>query len=247
MRNKNTGWRLPLAAAGLGGAALVLRRLLYAVGMDAKNLLVRWHPLAIALLVLTVGTLACIALTVRKRKGSERYEDNFTPGFPGALGQLAMAGGILVTVLTSRPMMAGYLGQAWELLGLAAPVCLLLAAAARALGKKPFFLLHVIPCLFLVIHIVNHYQLWSGNPQMQDYVFTLLGTMALMLFGFYTAAFEADWGNRRMVLGMGLAAIYLCLAELARSSYPALYLGGLVWAATGLCRVPGVRVPKVKG
>ena len=69
---------------------------------------------------------------------------------------------------------------------------------------------------------------------MQDYVFALLGAMVLMFFGFYTAAMEAGCGSRRMLLGMGLAAIYLCLAEAAHSAYPLLYLAGMIWVMTDL-------------
>ena len=145
-----------------------------------------------------------------------------------------MAGIILTTVLAGGPQTSGYLTTVWECLGKAAFPCLVLAGTDRLRGKKSFFLLHVVPCLFLVVHIVCHYQTWSGNPQMLDYVFALLGTMALMFFGFYTAAMEAGCGSRRMLLGMGLAAIYLCLAEVARSAYPRLYLAGIFWVATDL-------------
>ena len=73
------------------------------------------------------------------------------------------------------------------------------------------------------------------TPQMQDYIFSLLGAMTLMFYGFYTAAMEAGCGSRRMMLGMGLAAVYLCSAELARSANPWLYLGGIFWVLTDLC------------
>lgn len=219
----------------LGLAALTLRRQLYVSAMDGKGLLIRWHPLSIALLVLTAVCLGAAVLRARKQEDSERYADNYSASFSAALGHLAMGGGILTTVLTGSPMMGGYLGLAWQWLGLAAPVCLLAAGAARMLGRKPFFLLYVVPCLFLVAHIVNHYQVWSGNPQMLDYVFALLGAMALMFFGFYSAAFCADCGSRRMAVLMGLAAVYLCLAELANSDYPALYFGGVLWVMTGMC------------
>ena len=140
-----------------------------------------------------------------------------------------------MTVLTDTVFLAGSLEIAWYYLGLAAPVCLLLAGIARLLGKKPFFLLHVVVCLFFMVHIVARYQLWSANPQLQDYVFSLLGAMALLLFSLYTAAGEAGCGNERMRLGTGLAAIYLCLAELAGTACPALYLGGTIWVLTELC------------
>ena len=227
VRRSGSG-KLPVMMLIFGLAAYALRWGLYAAAVDARGLLVRNSPLGIALAVLTVGALVWILLAVRKQPNT----DGFAASLPAAVGSLAAGGGIVVTVLTAAPGMGGYLEAAWYWLGLASSVCLLLAGISRAFGKKPFFLLHVVVCLFFLIHLVTRYQLWSSNPQLQDYVFALLGAAALMCFSFYTAAQEADCGKERMKLGMGLAAIYLCLAELARSACPALYFGGLVWVQT---------------
>ena len=234
MNRRSHSSKLSVMMLFFGICALALRKGLYAAAVDAKGLLVRNHPLGIALTVLTIGVLIRIALVIRKSDGSDEYDDNYRADLPAAMGSLAAGAGILATVLNAAPMMGGYLETLWYCLGLAAPVCLMLAAMARVLGKKPFFLFHAAVCLFFLVHIVSHYQLWSGNPQMQDYVFSLLGATALMLFGFYAAAMEAGCGNRRMTLGTGLAAIYLCLGELARSSCPWLYLGGSLWVLTDL-------------
>ena len=233
MKGNSGSGKLTVITALFGIAALAMRRVLYATAVDVKGLLVRNQPLGIALAVLTLGVLARIALAVRKtdRDICETYP---SVNLPAALGSVAAAAGILVTVRTGTAVTGSPLGNVWYGLGLAAAPCLLLAGIARLFGKKPFFLLHVAVCLFFVVHIVTRYQLWSANPQLQDYVFALLGAMALMFFGFYTAAGEADCGNPRMRLGMGLAAIYLCLAELARSACPALYLGGAIWVLTEL-------------
>lgn len=212
----------PKVVFALGLAALVLRRQLYLTAVDEKGLLVRMHPLSIALLALTAAVCLLVVCTARKTR------DEAGTSSISALGHIAMALGILATVLPSVPM-AGYLGIAWRWLGLASPLCLLAAAAASVLKKQPFFLLHVVPCLFFVVHIVSRYQLWSSNPQMQDYLFALLSTMALAFFSFYKAAEEVDCGNRPMLLTAGLAAVYLCLAELANSGSPALYFSGMIW------------------
>lgn len=233
---RNFGSRkLPVLMFFLGIAALMMRKRLYAVAVDVKGLLIQNHPLEMALFVLTGMALLVAGLAAWKRAGCE---EQVSGNLPGALGNLAAGVGIFVTVYAGVLMMGGYLETVWWILGLAAPVCLLLAGLAKALGKRPFFLLHVVPCLFLLVHIVIRYQLWSGDPQMQDYIFSLLGAMALMFFGFYTAAMEADCGSPRLRLGMGLAAVYLCMAELARSSCPGLYLGGILWVLTDLCSQP---------
>lgn len=218
----------------LGLVALVLRWRLYRTAVDEKGLLPRMHPLSIALLVLTAAVLLLIDITVRKQEEAAVFADRSPRSIPAALGNAVMAGVILTTVLAGGPQTSGYLATVWEYLGMAAFPCLVLAGTDRLRGKKSFFLLHVVPCLFLAVHIVSHYQSWSGDPQMQDYVFALLGAMALMFFGFYTAAMEAGCGSRRMLLGMGLAAIYLCLAEAAHSAYPQLYLAGMIWVMTDL-------------
>lgn len=226
---------LPVTVAGLGGIALVLRRVLYVFAVDEKNLLPLYHPLELALAAVSIAALVYIFAGVRKLDGSNDYADNFQASLGAGIGHVLAASGILVTVLTSTPMMSGYLGTLWQYLGYLAPLFLVVAGAARVQGRQPNFLLHLVPCLYLVFHIIIHYQYWCGNPQFQDYVFTLFGTMALMFFSFYNAAFDAGSGRRRMQIGMGLAAVFLCLAELAMTQYPFLYLGGIAWVLTDLC------------
>ena len=246
MNQRSGSGKLSVIMLILGIAALMMRRELYATAVDAKGLLIRNQPLGIALAVLSIGVLVRLAPVALKRKNGSGCDNDHAASLAAAFGSVAAGAGILVTVLTEVPVMWGYLTDAWRILGLAAPVCLILAGFARLLGRKPFFLLHVVVCLFFLVHIVTRYQLWSSNPQLQDYVFALLGAAALLLFGFYTAAKEADCGNESMRQGMGLAAVYLCLAELARSSSPALYLGGLLWVLTDLCAPKAVAADEKK-
>lgn len=244
MKNLLKPTNLPILTAGMGGLALVLRKLLYALAVDEKGLLPVNHPLEVVLGILSFGALLYIAISCWRLGGSNRYRDNFRADPKAALGHAAAAAGIVLTLMTRPPMMANYLGDLWKVLGYIAPVCLLLAGFAQLQGRRPFFVLHLIPCLFLVFHIINHYQYWSGNPQFQDYVFTLFGSMALMFFAFYHVTFDVGSGNRRMHLGMGLAAVYLCMAELAQTLYPWLYMGGIIWVLTSLCTLKPV--PKAK-
>ncbi len=234
---KNTGKPhiLPALAVGMGAFALVLRNILYAVAVDGKGLLVPDHPVELALGVLSGAVLAFLAVMVWNLDGSDAYADNFSPSRAAFFGHLAAAAGILVTVLTSSPRMTGYLGTAWMVLGRLSPVCLVLAGWKRRKGVQPYFALHLVPALFLVLHIINHYQMWCGDSQLQDYIFEVFGSIGMMFFAFYTACFDVGVGKRRRQLIMGLGAIYLLTAELATSRYPWLYLGGILWAMTDLC------------
>ena len=233
MKRNAGGKVLPVLILGL--TAFALRTGLYAVATDAKGLLVRNHPLELALSTLTGLALVLAALLAWKQKETDCSETGFAENMLAALGTVALGAGILVTVLLEGPVLSSNLVKAWWILGMAAPACLMLNAMLRLLGKRPLFLPLVAVCLFFLVHIVTRYQLWSANPQMQDYLYALLGAMTLMFFGFYEASQEADCGNPRLRLGMGLAAIYLCLAELARSACPALYLGGILWVLSQLC------------
>lgn len=221
-----------LTMLALGGVGLVLRRLLYHLALDEKNLLPLGHPLETILWVLTAAAAAAVVifclrtgknLTLRSGGGLEQ-----------AVGHLMMGLGIVLTVLVNPAKMPGAVGIAWQVLGYLAPVCLVLAGASRGTGKQVHFLLHLPTCLFLMVHMVNQYRTWSAEPQPQAYVFALLGCVGLTLFAYYCTAFDVAMGNSRMYVGAGLASLYLCTVNLARTEYPLLYLGGIVWVATDL-------------
>ena len=78
--------RLPIVTVVLGCCALILRRVLYAVAVDVKNLLPVNHPLEIVLWVLTAIAAAWIIASVWKLDGSAKYEDNFQPSLMAAVG-----------------------------------------------------------------------------------------------------------------------------------------------------------------
>ncbi len=238
---------LPLWALGGGGVALVLRRLLYALAVDRKDLLIPWHPLEIALILWSLGVLGLLAWGVRKLDGSQEYDHNFGPSSAAKWGSWIAAAAFALHALTGDVQGPGAFGKVWLVLGVLAPISLVLAGQARGLGKKPFFALHMIPCLFLLLDLVGHYQMWSGDPQMQNYVFAVFGCAALMLFGMYCAAFDAGMGSRRMQLLMGLAAGYLLAGELGHTENPWLCLGGMAWALTDLCRLNPVPKPERGG
>jgi len=235
MEKNNKGRAVPFLVLLCGVVAFRLRRQLYLTALDHKGLLLRGTAPEIGLLLLTVGVLLLLVLTKGSGSGADRYEDCYCAGPVAAVGHVAMAAGILQTVLTGMSSVTGYPGMVWRWLGLVSPFCLLLAGGFRLFGKKPFFLLHVVPCLFLMVQVVCNYQTWSGNPQLQNYLFGLLGTLAMALFAYYTAAMEADCGDCRMVRFFGLAAGYLCLTELGWTTQPLLYLGGALWTLTGMC------------
>lgn len=235
MKNLLKSNLLIFVTLGAGLAAMVLRWLLYAVTVDEKNLLPMLHPLEVLLWALTIAAAAFVIVRVRKLEGSNRYVDNFAPSAAGMAGAFVMAVGILVTVLTAQASFEGPVSLLWKAAGFLSVPGLAVVGLRRKQGKRPLFLCHFVVCVFFALYMVNRYQLWSGNPQLQDYFYSLSGSILLTLFAFYQAAFDVGSGKRRMQLAIGLLAAYSCMAALPHAESRALYLAGAVWTLTNLC------------
>lgn len=225
------------AVVVLSAAAWWLRRQLYAVAVDAKRLLVAGHPLEIALWAVVLAGAALVITAVSGKDGSQVYEDNFAASGPAALGHCLMGCTVLMMTLLHEVPMDGPVETLWKLLGYLSAPAMLWGGLCRLKGRKPFFGIHAGLCMYLLLYLISCYQLWSSNPQLQDYVFELLAAVALVLFSYQCAAFEAGIGSRRKQLATGLLAVLLCGAANFRAQVPALYAGGFVWALTDLCRL----------
>ena len=186
MNQKTKPNRLSVGVVILGCCALLLRRLLYAVAVDVKNLLPVNHPLEIALWILTAAAAVWIIASVWKLDGSNAYEDNFRPSLTAAVGHYIAAAGILLTVLL--PWGAeGRLILLRRVLGAASAVGLIVAGHCRRAGKCPLFLTHLAVCAFFVVHMLGNYGIWCSNPQLQDYWLDLSASALMALFAFYEA------------------------------------------------------------
>lgn len=236
MKNLLKPKNLPALTAALGGIGLVLRRVLYAVAVDEKNLLRSGHVLELLVWLVTIAAAVVIIAGVRKQAGSGRYEDNFGASLMGALGAAALAVGVFLTALTDGLAISG-LEQIRDMLGFAAAAALMAIAVFRWKGKKPFFALHAVVCVFFAIHLVSCYRGWSSNPQIQDYVFTLFACVGLMLFAYQQASFDVDAGKRRALLGVGLMTAFACFVAVSGTKYTVMYLAGGIWILTNLCRL----------
>ena len=231
---------LPPLFAALGIAAAAARLGLMHFGTDGKGLLIPGHPLQLLVWAITLAAAVLAVAAVFPLKGSQRYCDNFSASTPAAIGCFALAGGITVSVLLS-----GNTGLRLDLIravcGLAAIPALVWAGLNRWQGKRPFFLLHGLVCLYLTLYTVCHYQAWSSRPQIQDWFFSMMASVLLALFAYYQTAFGVSLGKRRMQLGTGLLAACFCIAAAAGGEDATLYLSGAVWTLTNLCSLTPVR------
>lgn len=201
---------LPLAALVMGLACQIGRWTLYRTAMDATGLLTAGTPLewgSYALSVLAIGLFAAVT-------GKLRESDAFASPSLAALGQLIGGLGLGWTALRYPGEMSGLFGIAWKILGIAASICLLWSALQTFQKKTPHFLALLMPCLFWLVHLIDNYRGWSGQPQLQSYLFALLATMAMAVFTYYTAGSAVGMGKPRLRVFAGLSAGYLCLAAM---------------------------------
>lgn len=226
-----------LVSLVLGIAAAALRTALYGTALDEKNLIVSGHPLELLVWVVTAVALALLIFLILPLNGSDRYEDNFHPGFLRAAGCVVLAVGIAGSALshwhdgqTSSDLIRNVLG----VLGAAGMVWV---AFCRVQGRKPFFVCHALVCLYCCAYLLGQYQIWSSNPQLQDYVFFLLTCVCMGLFSYQQAAFDVGLGSRRKLLLYGLMGGFFGLAAVYNAYDLPLCGCGAVWMLTNLCSI----------
>lgn len=226
---------LILLSAVMGLAVAALRGALYVAALDEKNLLTADHPLEILVWVLSACTLAALAALALAEKDSDGWEGNFRPGFLGAAGCVVLATGIAVSTLTHWNDGGTSSDLIRNVLGILSTAGMLWVAVCRLFGKNPFFACHALVCLFLCAYLLGQYRLWSSNPQLQDYVFFLLGCVFMALFAYQLSAFDAGCGSRRRLMLFGLAGVFCGFAAIYGAYDLPLCVCGAVWMLTNLC------------
>lgn len=223
---------LPLAALVMGLACQIGRWTLYRTAVDATGLLTAGTPLEWGSYALSILAIGLFAAAVGKMGETEVSSEPILAG----LGQLIGGLGLGWTALRYPGEMPGLLGILWKILGITAAICLLWSSLQTVQKKTPHFLVLLAPCLFWLVHLIDNYRGWSGQPQLQSYLFSLLATMAMALFTYYTAADSVGLGKPRLRVFAGLSAGYLCLAAMLPGPEKTriLFFASALWALSDL-------------
>lgn len=237
MKKNRSADLLPFGVLLLSAGSFALRKALYTVALDEKNLLLRGHPLALCLWLCTgVAVLVSLA-AARQGYKVKHYAANFESSLLSALGHILAASGILLTMLMNPAPEQGVIGKLWKVSGIISCLGLYWAAFSRARGERPFFGCYGLLSVFFALHLVANYQTWCSDPQLQNYVFAFLGSLSLMLFSYHQAAFCVDTGSSFLLRLTGLLAVCFCVTGLAHGVFPYLYGGCALWSFTGLSRL----------
>lgn len=222
---------LPWAVLAAGALGFVLELILSA--MDAGS----GHFLYMLLWVLTLGVAALLALGTRDLKQAPKYSFNFPASAVGAAGAAAAAAGILITTVAKLPSAADLLTVLDIILGFISAAALLFLSQCRWKGLHPSIVFHAAVCIFMMVDLICVYRLRSSDPQIWEYGFSLLASVAVMLACYYNAAFAANAGDRKMHTLFHLAAGYLCLLSLPLAETPVFYLTMAAWMFSNLCNL----------
>ena len=207
---------LNFAAAILGLLAALFRNGLYQAGMDERGLLTPGRPEVIYIIVLTLAAVVLCFLNKEPEKSRFRAVDAYIWFVAALLWPQSLPD---TTASTMRLLftLSRYVGA-------------ILAAVLAWFAfrkKKPMFGLSAGLCVCFILRLVACYQVWSRDPQIQDYLFELLACLCLTAFFYQQAALEAELGSKTWRLRFAFLGCYLCLATWSapQLSYPYLWFG----------------------
>lgn len=230
---------LPFIALFGGLLTLIARILLFvsALGSDRGLLPIGTLP-DIASWVLVAVTIGLIFSGVRPIHESVRYSRRLQKALAATISMSIAAVCFCITsifeLISETDMIS--LVSAW--LGFLAALCLGILAWARMKGKSVSMIFHGTICLYLMLHLVSHYRLWSSSPQLQSYAFELLAIVFVMLACYHRTAADIGRSSCRKYTFFSLAAVYFCLAALPGCDNPVFFVGCALWMFFTPCHLP---------
>ena len=225
---------LPTFTLICGIIGLALRVWLFFDGMDQKGLLRASHPANTLTFILTALVLTVIFVSIRPLNAVARYQQLFPSARFPAIGCIVAAIGILWVNFRDMRQRMDTITIISLVLGLLAIISLLLLARCRFKRIRPPCYYHTLITVYLMLHLISQYRLWSSEPQLQIYFFPLLASVFLMLGGYHSAVLDARKSGRRWFVLCNQGALYCCCLSLWGDNWP-FYLAMGVWAISGLC------------
>lgn len=226
---------LPVFTLIAGVIGFILRFILLRTQVDAQGLLAANHPLSILLYVLTACTLAVLALCVLPLKADpRRYRRMFRMSIRPAFGCMFAGIGVLLSGLQQILRQRDLLTMITILMAFVAVLCFAFLGYARQKGTRPHYLVHTGIVVYLMLHLVCQYRVWSPEPQLSLYFFQLLACVFLMLTAYQAVCLDIHKGDRRLYVFFNQAALFFCCLSLT-DSLRYFYLGMGIYCATNLC------------
>ena len=217
-----------------GGIGLALRAWLFS-NVDNQGLLPENHIAGILCFLLLAGILAVSFWAARKEAPSNAYRKLFPPSAIAAIGTALAAIGMGFSAFTIEA--AGFLRILVMITGVLGAAALLYTAYCRFIGLRPSCLLHVAFAIYLVFRVMVFCRHWGAETQIQVFFFQLLGSLFLLITGYYRAEADAIMGDYRKYLFFSQAALFCCCLCLVGSDR-LFYLSAALWLIADTCTPP---------
>lgn len=231
-------------------AAYGLHSYMMANCIDEMGLLIPGNLPMKLLWALIIGFPGVLLILTATIGGNGCYGDDFPRSLlSGAL--MIAAGGVLlgsapglalipeVLLPEQTQALTGYLvdfvDRATAVLPWIAGGAMVVVGICRMAGKKPLFLFSGSVCLFHMLMLVRSYRLWSADPQLHEYAFSLMAMILLMLCSFHRTCCDAGVIQRKKLIFTCLTAAVCCAAALSGGFQPGFFLASGLWALGSVC------------
>ena len=225
---------LPVFTLICGVIGLALRAWLVLTATDEKGLLIETHPAHALVFILTALVMLVLFLAIRPLKALNRYPALFPNPAIAGIGCVIAALGILWVSLRDLTLRTDGVTKACVALGALATASLIVISVCRFRGRRPACYFHSAVTVYLMLHLVSQYRLWSAEPQLMVYFFPLLASVFLMLTAYHSAVLDACKGSRRWFVLCNQGALFCCCLSAWSESW-LFYLAMGFWMYTGLC------------
>ena len=219
-------------AFGLAAAILQLRAM--EVGYDHKGLFVWSTPSAILMLLLSaVFAAVLVGMTMHKIRPKLPYAKAFPQGwFRGSL--MALGGAMLALDLYYTPQSVP-VALIVKLLGYAAAACMAFCGVCMILGLRPNPAFHGIVCVYALCDLLLCYRIWGASSHLEQYLFSMLSSLLLMLYSFPRCAADAGVIRCRRLAMTGFGAVFCSLAALTDPGDKVFCLAVSIWIMGSMC------------
>lgn len=231
-----------------GAAAAVLMGRAMVIGYDRRGLFVWTTPEAMLAVAVAVVYAVVLGILTRTRiRPSAQYEQLFPRGwFRGSL--MALGGAILAldlyyalepsaSQLAALPPALARMEQMVKLLGYVAAGCMAVCGVYVILGSRPRSVFHGIVCVYAVADLLLCYRSWGASAHLEQYAFSMLSSILLMLYSFHRCAADAGVIRRRQLVLTGFGAVFCSLAALGDPTDKIFYLAVIFWIFGSMCAV----------
>lgn len=226
---------LPYVTLGLGCLAFLSSFWLLTTGVDDRDLLNPAHPGGVALWVLTALMLAGAVVLSLPLEGKMRYDRAFPRSISAAVGTAVCAVTTTFTAFGELTAKVDAITTASGVVGLLAAVALGYLAWCRFSQIRPHFAALCVALVYLMMHMLCRYRVWSAEPELIRYFFPMAASVLLTLAIFHRLAFAVGMGDRRMYMLFTMLGTFCAMAALPGDGDKLFLAGMAAWAMTDLC------------